>query len=71
MVGINEAKIRMLGRWAPDAMIRYVGGSSLAASGEEVVERVEAEACKGPSVAMSRLLVASSKQQLRLATPLQ
>ena len=41
MAGVSEAKIRMFGRWASEAMLRYVRESLLAQSGIVVAKQVE------------------------------
>ena len=41
MAGVSEAKIRMFGRWASEAMLRYVRQSLLAQSGVVVAKQVE------------------------------
>ena len=66
MAGVSEAKIRMFGRWASDAMIAYVRETLLAASGMAVAKEVVRSEQEQHSTAVVAQAAAVSRKWHRL-----
>ena len=70
MAGVSEAKIRLYGRWASDAMIAYVWETLLAADGMAVAkEVVVSEQARRCTTAAAKETAVGRKWRRRLVGP--
>ena len=65
MAGASDSKIRLLGRWASQAMLAYVRETLLAESGVVVSKEAEEKIEDGPSAASSASNVGRSWRKWR------